>query len=169
MKNKTQPPPSDAAVDVDAIDMAAIASCTCQRLRRAARKASQIYDGRMAAVGLTGAQFALLAHLFGAQRRGAFATVSRLADAAGMDPTTLTRNLKPLERNGLIAREHDPADRRTRRLRLTELGLSRFAAGAVCWRQAQDELTQRLGPAALGLDAALVAAMAGLEAVAPQS
>jgi DNA-binding MarR family transcriptional regulator len=146
------------------IALAEIAGCTCQRLRRAARRASQIYDAHMAEIGLTGAQFALLAHLYAAEQRGAAATIGRLADAAGMDPTTLTRNLKPLERDGLAAREADPEDRRARRLRLTPLGQSRFAAGTVRWRNAQDDLVRRLGDEVAGrLDAALIAAMAGLE------
>jgi DNA-binding MarR family transcriptional regulator len=52
-----------------------------------------------------------------------------------MDRTTLTAALKPLERNGLVLIEKDPADRRNRRLHLTDRGLQVLASAVPIWRQ----------------------------------
>ncbi|MFI4978764.1 MAG: MarR family winged helix-turn-helix transcriptional regulator [Nevskiales bacterium] len=43
----------------------------------------------------------------------------RLAELTDTDPMTLVRNLDRLERDGLIERRQDPADRRARRLFMT--------------------------------------------------
>src|ERR1700680_525859 len=90
--------------------------CTCLRLRKAARRITQIYDGYVEPFDLTITQFGLLAHL----RVLDGISVGALADKLVMDPTTLTRNLRPLERKGLVAMGPDPDDRRSRSLRLTD-------------------------------------------------
>jgi DNA-binding MarR family transcriptional regulator len=56
-----------------------------------------------------------------------------------MDHTTLTANLKPLERRGLIATMVDKEDRRGRRLALTEAGRGALATAMPLWRRAQAE------------------------------
>src|SRR5580692_4033045 len=72
-------------------------NCTCSQLRRAGRQVTQLYDRALEPAGLTIGQFGLLAYLStaGAENPGGIA-IGALADARGMDPTTLTRNLKPL-------------------------------------------------------------------------
>lgn len=122
-------------------------------LRQAARRATALYDAAMAPHGLRISQFAVLGRL---GRAGPLA-VQALAAALVLDRTTLQRNLRPLERDGLIVSEADPADRRVRRLVLTPLGRDTLAAATPTWRAAQArfeslcgaaeaaELRQRLG------------------------
>ena len=53
----------------------------------------------------------------------------------GVDRTTLTANLKPLERDGLVASAIDPTDRRGRRLMLTAMGMKKLKAALPIWTQ----------------------------------
>src|SRR4051812_39261828 len=78
------------------IEIPAVAGCTCMRLRRASRRITQIYDELLAPAGLTVTQFGLLANL-----RACALSIGALASRLGMDPTTLTRNLRPLQARGL--------------------------------------------------------------------
>lgn len=61
-----------------------------------------------------------------------------------MDRTTLTANLKPLERHGLVAVAADPADRRSRRLALTADGRAALAAAVPIWRRVHGTIEDRL-------------------------
>ena len=63
--------------------------------------------------------------------------VGALADRLVMDPTTLTRNLRPLARDGLLTLEPDPDDRRSRSLRLTAKGREALQAARPAWARAQ--------------------------------
>jgi DNA-binding MarR family transcriptional regulator len=54
-----------------------------------------------------------------------------------MDRTTLTANLKPLERRGLIRVTVDDADKRSRRLVLSSAGCSALAAAMPFWKQTE--------------------------------
>src|SRR5260370_9455885 len=90
--------------------------CTWLRLRKAARRVTQVYDGYVAPLGLTITQFGLLAHLRVLDGIG----VGALAEKLVMDPTTLTRNLLPLRRRGFGVLAPDPDDRPSRSLHLTD-------------------------------------------------
>src|SRR5713226_7185668 len=74
------------------------ASCACANLRKATRATTQLYDAMLRPSGLRATQFTLLV----ATRLIHTAPVTRLAKELGMDRTTLTRNLRLLERQGLI-------------------------------------------------------------------
>ena len=115
--------------------------CTCLAIRKAARHVSQFYDRRLAPAGLLTSQFSILARL---RHRGP-STINELAEDMVMDRTTMGRNLKPLERDGLIAVAVDPADRRRRALTLTPAGESRYAAARPLWGAAQRDFTTRVG------------------------
>ncbi|HXN44233.1 MAG TPA: MarR family transcriptional regulator [Xanthobacteraceae bacterium] len=117
--------------------------CTCLRLRKAARRITQIYDGYVEPFGLTITQFGLLTHL----RVLDGISVGALAEKLVMDPTTLTRNLRPLEREGLVAMAPDPDDRRSRSLRLTEQGREVLWAARPAWARAQRHVEAVLGSA----------------------
>jgi DNA-binding MarR family transcriptional regulator len=117
------------------------ADCTCLRLRKATRKVSQIYDGFLAPYGLTITQYSLLGHLRAFDGIGLGALAERLIT----DPTTLTRNLKPLERRGLVMLAPDLNDRRARRLHLTEAGRAAFFAAKAGWTEAQRKIEATLG------------------------
>src|SRR3974377_748781 len=90
--------------------------CNCLAARQAARHITQFYDQFLAASGLRTTQFSVLAKL---RRLGAM-TINALAAEMVMDRTTLGRNIRPLERDGLIAVEEGRRDRRSKTLRLTE-------------------------------------------------
>ncbi|MFN4091028.1 MAG: MarR family winged helix-turn-helix transcriptional regulator [Alphaproteobacteria bacterium] len=114
--------------------------CTCFKLRRATRRVTQIYDRHLHPTGLRITQFGLLARL-----RAAPLHMTELADRMGMDRTTLTRNLRPLERLGYVA--VDPGeDRRTRTVAITPVGRLALSAAAPRWREAQAAVREALGP-----------------------
>lgn len=127
-------------------DMAKIAPlapnvCTAARVRKASRRVTQIYDRNLAPFDLTIAQFGLLVQL----RAAAGASVGELAERMIMDATTLSRNLRPLERRGLVAAEADRADGRVRKLKLTVAGRALAQRAAAGWRAAQTQVEQALG------------------------
>ncbi len=134
------------SVSVDKIAARETANCTCSRLRRAGRRVTQLYDQALAPAGLTVGQFGLLAHLAirDAQKTGGIA-IGDLADARGMDPTTLTRNLKPLAAAGWVVDARHPADRRVRAVAITPSGRERYAAARPLWQSAEAQTERLLG------------------------
>jgi DNA-binding MarR family transcriptional regulator len=117
--------------------------CTCKRLRMATRRISQIYDQHLEAAGLTVTQYSLLAQLNGLDGIGIGAFAERLV----MDPTTLTRNLRPLQRRGLMVFAPDPDDRRSRTLHLTAKGRAALERGRPLWAEAQRQIEHAFGHA----------------------
>ncbi|HLH12382.1 MAG TPA: MarR family winged helix-turn-helix transcriptional regulator [Methylovirgula sp.] len=118
-----------------------IASCTCLRLRKATRRVTQIYDEMLAPAGVTIAQFSLLAHLM----EGRDLSVGELAEGLVTDPTTLTRNLKPLLDRALVEISADLEDRRRRLIRLTPAGRQSVVTAHPLWRKAQTRVATLLG------------------------
>lgn len=126
--------------------------CTCLRLRKATRQVTQIYDQHLAEFGLTVTQFSLLGHL----RVMTGVSIGALADVMVMDPTSLTRALRPLERQGLVELKPDPVDRRARGVHVTEAGRSAYGHARAGWQRAQDQIGDVLGVGGLPtLNAAL--------------
>ena len=119
------------------------ANCLCFNLRKAARAITRIYDGALAPVGLKATQFTVLQI---ASEAGGIA-MSRLAGRLGMDRTTLTRNLQPLEKLGLIS-VGAGRDRRERSIRVTEAGREVLEQALPLWESAQSKLYSALGPVA---------------------
>ncbi|MDF2073913.1 MarR family transcriptional regulator [Ectopseudomonas mendocina] len=115
-------------------------SCLCTQLRRASRGVTRRYDDALAGVGLGAAQFSLLRHV---QRLGR-PSISALAEAMGLDRSTLGRNLRVLEEQGLV-QLGEGLDLRAREIRLTEAGLQRIEQALPLWEKAQCELNARLG------------------------
>src|SRR5262245_11475927 len=115
--------------------------CTCLRLRKASRRVSQIYDQHLEPFGLTVTQYSLLGYL------AAFEgfSIGELAEKLVMDPTTLTRNLRPLQRQGLVAVKPDRRDRRARSLQLTANGRKVFEKAKPGWLRAQRHLEELFG------------------------
>lgn len=114
--------------------------CTVYRLRMAARRATRLYDRLLAPCGLGIAQFGVLQTL----RAQPGATVTDLAAALDMDRTTLTRNLTPLVRSGLVALKPGP-DRRSRAVLITDAGLARLEDAMPLWREAQAAVRAAIG------------------------
>jgi DNA-binding MarR family transcriptional regulator len=115
--------------------------CNCLAVRQAARHITQFYDQFLAPSGLRTTQFSILAKL----RRLGPMTINALATEMVMDRTTLGRNILPLERDGLIAVEQGSRDRRSKELRVTEAGETRFRAGIKGWVQAQGQFEKAFG------------------------
>ncbi|TEA78934.1 MarR family winged helix-turn-helix transcriptional regulator [Allopusillimonas ginsengisoli] len=116
-------------------------TCLCLHVQRAARALARRFDDALRPVGLTNGQFSLLMSL----NRPSPPAMMPTAQLLAMDRTTLTAALKPLERDGLLTIEADPADRRSRRLKLTEQGHSVLAAALPIWRRTHAEIEAALG------------------------
>lgn len=116
-------------------------ACTGARIRKVARIVSHIFDQHLEAHGLTVSQFGLLGQLKAHDGVG----IGALAERMVMDPTSLTRTLRPLERQGFVRLEQDARDRRHRRLHLTPEGRAVFEAARPAWLAGQRQIDQALG------------------------
>jgi DNA-binding MarR family transcriptional regulator len=114
--------------------------CICTHLRRAARGVSRHYDEALAGFGVNVAQFSLLRHLQRLDRP----SITTLAEAMGLERSTLGRNLRVLEAEGLVALA-DGDDQRNRVVLLSEAGKQLLHAAHPAWERAQSELVERLG------------------------
>jgi DNA-binding MarR family transcriptional regulator len=115
-------------------------SCLCFRVQRASRAIGRRFDEALRPVGLTNWQFSLLMTL----NRPSPLTVNGLAEELGMDRTTTTKNLKPLERRGLLEIWHDREDARVRRIVLTDAGRTLLAKALRHWQAANDAVAASL-------------------------
>jgi DNA-binding MarR family transcriptional regulator len=113
-------------------DLSECAGCACFAVRRAARAITQHYDRALRPTGLRATQFTLLTVL----SLGGPLPLSRVATRLGMERTTLTRNLKRLLTEGLIA-VSSGGDRRVRTIAITPKGRRQAAAAVPYWRGAQ--------------------------------
>ena len=98
-------------------------TCLCLHLHRAARAVARRFDAALRPLSLTNGQFSLLMSL----NRGEAPSIGSVSALLAMDRTTLTANLKPLERRGLVKVSIDDADKRTRQLKLTQAGTALLA------------------------------------------
>jgi DNA-binding MarR family transcriptional regulator len=114
--------------------------CTAQHLRRATRAIARLYDRALAPSGLRETQFSVLTaiSLFGE------VPLMRLAEELGLDRTTLTRNLQPLERAGMVS-SGPGKDQRVRLLRLTDGGRRAVQRAYPLWEEAQGRVVKALG------------------------
>jgi DNA-binding MarR family transcriptional regulator len=115
-------------------------SCLCLHAQRAARALARRFDVALKPAGLTSGQFSLLMSL----NRPAPPSLGGVAALLAMDRTTLTANLKPLERRRLVETAIDPADRRARLLRLTLAGRAALAEATPIWRRLHAEIETSL-------------------------
>jgi DNA-binding MarR family transcriptional regulator len=118
-------------------------SCLCLHAQRAARTLARRFDGALRELDLTSGQFSLMMAL---NRRDP-PTIGRLAKGLAMDRTTLTANLKPLVRRGLVKSVADAADRRVRRLELTAEGAGLLVLAVPVWRREHDAVERDLADA----------------------
>ena len=152
-----------AEPDHRAAARAMAAECLCFRARRVARALTRLYDEALRPLGLEANQLTLLNAIALVEEAGA--PSSRLAEVLSVDSTTLSRNLRPLERQGLIRITRLARDRRVRRVRLTAEGRRRIAEALPLWARAQERVTAALssdvaGEVSAGFDAAAAAAEA---------
>lgn len=72
--------------------------------------------------------------------------MGQVSAVLAMDRTTVTANLKPLERRGLVEVQMDDHDRRSRRLKLTAAGRRLLAEAMPIWEKTQSK-NKKLVPA----------------------
>lgn len=116
--------------------------CASFNLRKASRLMAQVYDRQLQPSGLNNTQFTLLAVT---SRRGPI-SITALAGLLGMDRTTLTRNLRLVERDGLL-QVTAGRDARTRDVRLTGKGSKALKKATPLWQEAQTRVVETLGRA----------------------
>lgn len=121
--------------------------CLCFGIHRAARTLARRFDEAFAPLGISHGQYSLMVSL----NRPDPPRLGEAAAFLAMDRTTLTANLKPLERQGYVRIVPDKDDRRSRRLILTTAGRRILAAAVPIWRATHDEVDTLLAgsPAAL--------------------
>lgn len=115
--------------------------CTVFNLRKASRAVTQLYEEIMRPSGVLPTQFTLLA----ATRAMGPVTISQMANKLVLDRTTLTRNLKPLEREGLVIIVSVKDDQRSREVSLTSKGIRKLEKSIPYWIDAQNKTRQALG------------------------
>jgi DNA-binding MarR family transcriptional regulator len=114
--------------------------CACTNLRRATRAITQFYDSYLLPSGLQTTQYSLLSNL----SRADSVSITQFAETLGMDRTTLTRNLDPLLRRGLVERTLGE-DQRVRMVRITPQGQELLSAARPLWAQAQERIVSSFG------------------------
>jgi DNA-binding MarR family transcriptional regulator len=107
-------------------------ACLCLHVQRAARALARCFDDALRPIGLTNGQFSLMMSL----NRPEPPDMAAVASLLGMDRTTLTAALKPLQRRRLLKIAVDPADRRGRIMTLTAKGRSLLASAVPIWKKA---------------------------------
>jgi len=116
------------------------ATCTCFNLRRAARMVTQAFDEYLRPSGLKTTQLSLLVAAF----LQPDLPLGKLARMMGSDRTTLSRNLKLLEKKGMVNLEKGE-DQRQVRVSLTPQGLEAMERAVPLWQEAQDRIEDGVG------------------------
>lgn len=113
--------------------------CLCAALRQASRAVTRIYDAELRGTGLRATQHSLLRLLgrSGELRQG------DLGALASVDETTLTRSLRPLEKAGWVTIRAG-ADRREKRVAITEAGKAKLEQARPAWSKAQERMRRTL-------------------------
>ena len=121
--------------------------CLCFGMHRAARTLARRFDAAFSPLGISHGQYSLMMSL----NRPDPPRLGEAAAFLAMDRTTLTANLKPLERLGYVEIVPDKDDKRSRRLVLTAAGRKVLAAAVPIWRATHDEVDSLItgNPAAL--------------------
>ncbi|HEX4496551.1 MAG TPA: MarR family transcriptional regulator [Thermoanaerobaculia bacterium] len=117
--------------------------CYATAMRKASRRLTQLYDDALLPCGLRSTQLAILSEL--ERRSQAPPTVQELADSLVMDRSALGHNLRPLERDGFLALQESPADRRRRLIVMTPQGKAKHDEARRLWRTAQDRFHEIFG------------------------
>ena len=122
-------------------DLGYVEDCACHKVRMAARAVTRAYDDALRPARLRASQLAVLVAI---NNNDGAISINALAKIMGMDRSTLTRNLRPLENEGLVKVGLE-AWRRSRSLEITKNGRSRLREALPLWQRAQDSLRRSLG------------------------
>jgi DNA-binding MarR family transcriptional regulator len=114
--------------------------CNCLAARQASRYLTAAYDQALSPANIRATQFSILYRL---AKNGPL-TIGELAASMAMDRTTLSSNLKPLQRDGLL--EMVPGeDRRVKKIMVTPAGMARYEIAYPLWQGVQQEFEERYG------------------------
>lgn len=113
--------------------------CKCSALRRASRAVTQHYEASFRGTGLRATQFTVLATL---AQTGPL-PLTTLANLLGLERTSLTRNLRPLQKRGLVSSAGN-ADQRVRLVEITQEGEAAALAALDAWKRAQASVDEVL-------------------------
>jgi len=109
--------------------------CICFNLRKATRIVTRAFESAVKPLGLKATQFSILVALVDRPP----VPMAKLAAAMGLERTSLTRNLRPLEEHGWVRIDRVAEDRRARRIAITAEGRSVVERAMPLWRRAQGE------------------------------
>lgn len=114
--------------------------CACFNFRIATRSLTQHYDNVMKPTGILSTQFTLLVAvtLLGP------ITITKLAEKAVMDRTTLSRNIRPLKKMGLL-RIQPGEDKREKVIEITNKGIKKLEESLPLWKKAQRRALSGVG------------------------
>lgn len=116
--------------------------CNCFAARKAARRLTQIYDAALAPSGIRVTQYMVLMAL----NRDSGLSINKLAELMVMDRTTMGKNLRPLQRDGLVDIRVSKEDRRGRDILLTRQGRALLEKAYPRWRAAHNAFEQEYTP-----------------------
>lgn len=117
------------------------ATCNCLAVRRAARNVARKYDEAFKPFAISNGQFSMLVVIAGLESVG----IQAIGDVLGMDRTTVTAALKPLQRRGLVSVAVADNDQRGRAVRLTKAGTDLLDQAIPLWAAVQNDVSQHLG------------------------
>jgi DNA-binding MarR family transcriptional regulator len=118
----------------------AVRVCACFNLRRASRAVTRFYDEALEPGGLRSTGFAALIAI---QIEGV-PTLPKLSRILGVDRSTLTRNLQPLVKQGLV-KVGTSTGSRTATARLTPKGEKTLVRCIPLWQEAQGRFEGKVG------------------------
>jgi DNA-binding MarR family transcriptional regulator len=122
------------------LDMSAAENCVCFNLRRVTRVVTQFYDAEIRRYGTRPTQGSILAALMAKDSWN----MAELSDCLGMERTTLVRNLRPLQRDGLVQAVGGGRGRRVE-LTITDKGRKQIEKLTPAWKSAQSAVVKTLG------------------------
>ena len=118
-----------------------ITPCFNLKMRQASRVLTSHYDGYLRELGITVTQFSILRSLWYLKST----SQKELQTILVLQQTSMTRNLKPLMRDGFIQISASPDDGRVKLVSLTDDGKVLFQEARKLWKKAQDKLAKQLG------------------------
>ncbi|MDL2406224.1 MarR family transcriptional regulator [Rhizobium calliandrae] len=116
-------------------------SCFGLNIQRAARVTARKFDEAFRPLGINHWQFAMLMAL----NVPSGLIISELAHLLVVDRTTITANLKPLERAGFLTIRVDEDNIRSKRIQLTQKGLDVLDAALPIWADVNSEIAGAVG------------------------
>src|SRR6201996_244648 len=122
------------------LDMDSVQNCTCFTVRRISRAITQFFDAEVGRHGVRPTQTPILGAL---QAKNGW-DMAELSEWLGMERTTLLRNLRPLQRDGLVRVKGSGRGGHVE-LEITEKGRKTLAKMRPAWCSAQDKVVAILG------------------------